>query len=99
MPGKPEAPQLLPIVGPRSMSITRPMPGPAEMPDSVPAPCWAASQGCLRLREPHFVTPGKPTDNGLIESFNGRLRHEFLNTHEFVTMHDLREKLKAWKAD
>jgi transposase InsO family protein len=26
-----------------------------------------------------FTRPGKPTDNGHIESFNGRLRDEFLN--------------------
>lgn len=38
-------------------------------------------------------------DNGLIESFNGRLRDEFLNVHEFVAMHDVREKLKAWQED
>jgi transposase InsO family protein len=41
----------------------------------------------------------KPTDNGLIESFNGRLRDEFLNVHDFVTMHDLREKLRVWQED
>jgi hypothetical protein len=43
--------------------------------------------------------PGKPTDNGLIESFNGRLRDEFLNVNEFITMLDVREKLKAWQDD
>lgn len=43
--------------------------------------------------------PGKPTDNGLIESFNGRLRDEFLNVNGFVTLHDVREKLKAWQDD
>jgi transposase InsO family protein len=42
---------------------------------------------------------GKPTDNGLIESFNGRLRDEFLNVNEFVTMYDAREKLRAWQED
>lgn len=41
----------------------------------------------------------KPTDNGLIESFNGRLRDEFLNANAFVTMHEAREKLKAWQDD
>ena len=46
-----------------------------------------------------YTRPGKPTDNGLIESFNGRLHDEFLNVHEFVTMHDAREKLKAWQED
>ena len=30
-----------------------------------------------------YTRPGKPTDNGLIESFNGRLRDEFLNVNEF----------------
>jgi len=37
--------------------------------------------------------------NGLIESFNGRLRDEFLNVHEFVTLHDVSEKKKAWYHD
>ncbi len=46
-----------------------------------------------------YTRPGKPTDNGLIESFNGRLRDEFLNTHEFMTMHDLQEKMQAWQDD
>ena len=46
-----------------------------------------------------YTRPGKPTDNGLIESFNGRLRDEFLNVHEFVTMHDAREKLQARQED
>lgn len=46
-----------------------------------------------------YTRPGKPTDNGLIESFNGRLRDEFLNVNEFVTLHDAREKLKAWQDD
>ena len=27
-----------------------------------------------------FIRPGKPTENGYIESFNGRLRDELLNT-------------------
>ena len=33
-----------------------------------------------------FTRPGKPTDNGLCESFNGRLRDECLNTHEFESL-------------
>lgn len=46
-----------------------------------------------------YTRPGKPTDNELIESFNGRLRDEFLNVQEFVTLHDAREKLRAWQED
>lgn len=33
-------------------------------------------------------TCGKPTDNGLCESFNGRLRDECLNVHEFKTIEE-----------
>ena len=46
-----------------------------------------------------YTRPGKPTDKCLIESFNGRLRDEFLNVNEFVTLHDARGKLKAWPDD
>ncbi|SFU79889.1 putative transposase [Nitrosospira multiformis] len=56
---------------------------------------WAYRRG-IKL---DYTRPGKPTDNGLIESFNGRLRDEFLNVHEFVTLHDAREKLRAWQED
>ena len=56
---------------------------------------WAYRRG-VKL---DYTRPGKPTDNGLIESFNGRLRDEFLNVHEFITMHDMREKLCAWQYD
>lgn len=56
---------------------------------------WAWRRG-VKL---DYTRPGKPTDNGLIESFNGRLRDEFLNVNEFITMQDAREKLKAWQHD
>lgn len=39
------------------------------------------------------------TDNGFIESFNGRLRDEFLNFNEFIAMRDAREIFKAWQDD
>ena len=46
-----------------------------------------------------YTRLGKPTDNGPIESFNGRLRDEFLNVNEFMTMHGVHWKLKAWQDD
>lgn len=46
-----------------------------------------------------FTRPGKPTDNGLCESFNGRLRDECLNVHEFESMEQVRERLEAWRID
>ncbi len=46
-----------------------------------------------------FIRPGKPVENGLIESFNGRLRDECLNVHLFWTIEDAKEKLVAWQVD
>jgi len=46
-----------------------------------------------------FSRPGKPTDNGLIEAFNGRLRAECLNEHWFLNVADAQEKLEAWRED
>ena len=31
----------------------------------------------------HYIAPGKPMQNGFVESFNGRLRDECLNEHLF----------------
>lgn len=46
-----------------------------------------------------FIRPGKPTENGYIESFNGRLRDECLNVHEFATIEEVRKVLDAWRDD
>ncbi len=46
-----------------------------------------------------FIRPGKPTENGMIESFNGRLRDECLNAQEFTSIDDARTKLAAWRTD
>ena len=46
-----------------------------------------------------FIRPGKPVENGLIESFNGRFRDECLNLHLFWTIEDAKEKLVAWQVD
>ncbi len=43
--------------------------------------------------------PGKPTDNGFIESFNGKLRAECLNTHWFMNLDDARAKMEEWRKD
>jgi len=49
---------------------------------------WAYRRG-VKL---DYTRPGKPTYNGPIESFNGRLRDEFLNVNEFITMLDAWER-------
>lgn len=44
-----------------------------------------------------FSRPGKPTDNSFIESFNGSLRDECLNTHWFETLDEAQQVLEAWR--
>ena len=44
-----------------------------------------------------FSRPGKPTDNGLIEAFNGRLRQECLNESWFLSLDDARGKVESWR--
>jgi putative transposase len=46
-----------------------------------------------------FIRPGKPVENGFVESFNGRLRDECLNTEVFFDLTDARAKLERWRAD
>jgi len=46
-----------------------------------------------------FSRPGKPTDNAMIESFNGRLRQECLNQNWFLSLKDAREKLESRRMD
>ena len=43
-----------------------------------------------------YSRPGKPTDNPFIESFNGSLRDECLNTNWFLSLEDAFEKINAW---
>jgi len=46
-----------------------------------------------------FSRPGKPTDNALIESFNGSFRQECLNQEWFMSLDDARQKAEAWRMD
>ena len=47
----------------------------------------------------HYTTPGKPTQNAFVESFNGRMRDELLNETLFMSKGHAREKLATWVAD
>ena len=46
-----------------------------------------------------FIRPGRPMENGFIESFNGKLRDECLNAELFLDLVDARRKLDAWRQD
>ena len=47
----------------------------------------------------HFIAPGKPMQNGFVESFNGRMRDELLNETLFFDLDDARTKITAWITD
>jgi putative transposase len=57
--------------------------------------CWARDRK-VRL---HFISPGKPTQNAYIESFNGRFRDECLNEHEFRSLAHARVIIEDWRRD
>lgn len=46
-----------------------------------------------------FIEPGRPMQNGHIESFNGRFRDECLNANWFTTLADAKRKIEAWRGD
>ena len=46
-----------------------------------------------------FIRPGRPVENGYIESFNGKLRDECLNVEVFFNLADARRKLYHWRRD
>jgi putative transposase len=56
---------------------------------------WAYHQG-VRI---DFSRPGKPTDNAHVESFNGTLRSECLNTHWFKTLAEAQQIIEAWRRE
>jgi len=49
--------------------------------------------------EKNSIRPGKPVENAFIESFNGRLRDECLNTHGFLSLDHAKEGTEAWRKD
>jgi len=56
---------------------------------------WAYRRG-IKL---DFIRPGKPTEDGHIESFNRRLRDECLNVMQFLSIDDARARIEAWRID
>nr|WP_230772844.1 IS3 family transposase [Sphingomonas sp. Leaf4] len=56
---------------------------------------WSGDVGV----EWHYIAPGKPTQNGFVESFNGRMRDELLNETLFFTISHARSILARWVDD
>ena len=56
---------------------------------------WAYERG-VKL---HFITPGKPTENPYIESFNDKYRDECLNDNCFFTIPHARDLIETWRVE
>jgi putative transposase len=56
---------------------------------------WAKDQGV----DWHYIAPGKPMQNGYIESFNGRMRDELFNESLFINLDQARQIIGAWVID
>jgi len=47
----------------------------------------------------HYIAPGKPMQNGFVESFNGRMRDELLNETMFRNLSHARAVIRDWAED
>ncbi|WP_309957664.1 IS3 family transposase [Agrobacterium tumefaciens] len=47
----------------------------------------------------HYIAPGKPMQNGYVESFNGRMRDELLNESLFFSLDHARSAIAEWADD
>ena len=56
---------------------------------------WAFKNG-VKL---NFIEPGKPVQNAIVESFNGRVREECLNGNWFTSLEEARRILEEWRLD
>jgi putative transposase len=56
---------------------------------------WAYRRGVAL----DFIRPGKPVENAFIESFNGRLRDECLNVHQFASLAEAQRIIETWRLD
>jgi len=54
---------------------------------------WAYRNN-IRLQ---FIEPGKPSQNGFVESFNGTLRNECLNENWFGSVAEARKIIETWR--
>jgi len=56
---------------------------------------WAQAHGVRHI----LIQPGRPMQNGYIESFNGKFRDECLNEHWFQTLQQARTEIAIWRQD
>jgi putative transposase len=74
--------------------------GPSDNGDGTELTSNAILRWCSEHRiEWHYIAPGKPMQNGFVESFNGRMRDELLNETMFRNLAHARVVIAAWAVD
>ena len=72
---------------------------PAGIVDNGPEFRGRVMEAWSEQRRVRFIEPGRPMQNAFVESFNGRLRDECLNSHWCLDLGDARRKIRAWLKD
>ncbi len=61
---------------------------------------WALRDWCrLACTGTIYIEPGSPWENPYLESFNGRVRNELLNTEEFGSLAEAQVITEAWRIE
>jgi len=46
-----------------------------------------------------FTRPGEPTENGIVEALNSKLRDQILDVSQLLSSDDARSKTEAWRVE
>ena len=82
------------------LSVTRGLPGEIRVDNGPEFVSRAVRSWCedkqILLR---YIQPGRPMQNGHVESFNGRFRDECLNANWFTNLTHAKKTIAAWRHD
>jgi putative transposase len=70
-----------------------------RMDKGLGSPRGTSWPGVSNARSQRIIQPGKPMQNGHVESFNGGLRDECLNASCFRNLFDARGRIASWRDD
>lgn len=84
----------------KELKETRGLPEALVMDNGTEFTSKAMILGCKSLGiKMDFIEPGKPVQNGFVESFNGKFRDECLNLHWFENINEARRIIENWRVE
>lgn len=84
----------------QQLSATRGLPQTIQVDNGPEFTGRALDEWAFRNRvKLHFIEPGKPVQNAVIESFNGKMRDECLNQEWFTSLNEARTSIERWRED